>query len=101
MTPLEIFEYKNSWATRYSVSLHSDAEDRGIQWCKNNLQKHQWDISRWTDVYEHTFDFEDEENAEKFKIGMSVQNGGFDIEDLDPAKRSWYYDGYGVKRKKE
>lgn len=25
----------------------------------------------------------------------------FEIEDLDPDKRSWYYDGYGVKRKKE
>lgn len=25
----------------------------------------------------------------------------FDIEDLDPDKRSWYYDGDGTKRKKE
>jgi hypothetical protein len=24
----------------------------------------------------------------------------FEIEDLDPDKRSWYYDGYGVRRKK-
>jgi len=25
----------------------------------------------------------------------------FDIESLDPDERSWYYDGYGVKRKKD
>ena len=24
----------------------------------------------------------------------------FDVEDPDPDKRSWYYDEYGVKRKK-
>lgn len=24
----------------------------------------------------------------------------FDVEDPDPDKRSWYYDNYGVKRKK-
>lgn len=24
----------------------------------------------------------------------------FDIESLDPDKRSWYYDGFGNKRKK-
>lgn len=24
----------------------------------------------------------------------------FDIESLDPAERSWYYDGAGVKRRK-
>lgn len=25
----------------------------------------------------------------------------FDVESLDPDERSWYYDGYGVKRKKD
>jgi hypothetical protein len=25
----------------------------------------------------------------------------FDVEDPDPAKRSWFYDNHGVKRKKE
>lgn len=25
----------------------------------------------------------------------------FDIESLDPDERSWYYDGYGTKRKKD
>ena len=24
----------------------------------------------------------------------------FDVEDPDPAKRTWYYDGWGIKRKK-
>ena len=26
---------------------------------------------------------------------------GFRLESLDPAERSWYYDEYGVKRRKE
>jgi len=25
----------------------------------------------------------------------------FDVEDPDPDKRSWYYDSYGIKRKKK
>ena len=25
----------------------------------------------------------------------------FDVEDLDPDKRSWYYDNHGIKRKKK
>jgi hypothetical protein len=29
------------------------------------------------------------------------KDSGFDIESLDPDKRSWHYDGDGTKRKKE
>lgn len=33
--------------------------------------------------------------------GCSIpKNTDYDVEDLDPDKRSWYYDGYGVKRKR-
>ena len=32
---------------------------------------------------------------------MKLKKKDFDIEDLDPDKRSWYYDGDGTKRPKE
>lgn len=32
---------------------------------------------------------------------VSTSTGPFDIESLDPAEKSWYYDGDGTKRKKE
>jgi hypothetical protein len=32
---------------------------------------------------------------------VSYTTGNFDIESLDPAERTWYYDGDGTKRKKE
>jgi hypothetical protein len=32
---------------------------------------------------------------------VSYTTGSFDIESLDPAERTWYYDGDGNKRKKE
>lgn len=32
---------------------------------------------------------------------MKKENTDFEIESLDPDKRSWYYDDTGVKRKKD
>lgn len=104
MTPQEIFDYKNRWKPGHTVRLHSDLEDRGKEWCKRALEKHQWDMVKWTDVYEHTFCFEDIIAGQNFAMEMGYyanQKKDFDIESLDPDKRSWYYDGDGTKRKKE
>jgi hypothetical protein len=35
--------------------------------CKKNFNKWQWDIYRWTNVYEHTMQFEKIKDADKFK----------------------------------
>ena len=32
---------------------------------------------------------------------VSDKNDGFELESLDPDKRSWYYDEYGIKRRKD
>lgn len=32
---------------------------------------------------------------------LSKNSQDFEIESLDPAKRSWYYDGNGMKRRKD
>lgn len=70
MTPQEIFEYKNAWKPGYTVRLHSDVVDRGKTWCKRHVKKHEWSVTAWTDVYEHTFHFEDQFAAQDFKFEM-------------------------------
>ena len=34
-------------------------------------------------------------------ISNEIKQEDFNIEDLDPDKRSWYYEGDGTKRKKD
>ena len=70
MTPVEMFEYKLNWKPGYSVKLHSDWVDKGKTWCRKNLKRHQWSMTQWTDVYEHTFHFEDPSAGKEFKIDM-------------------------------
>ena len=68
MTPLEISEYKIRWMSNgaHSVRLHSDLDTQGKTWCRRNLERHQWKMNTWTNVYEHTFFFELEEHAVAF-----------------------------------
>jgi hypothetical protein len=70
MTPAEIFEYKQRWKPGYTIRLHSDIVDRGKTFCKKLCERHQWSVTTWTNVYEHTFHFEDESVAKKFEIAM-------------------------------
>ena len=82
MTPQEIFEYKLNWKPGTSVRLHSDLVTEGKNWCRRNLSRHQWGMSEWTDVYEHTFHFEEEEDANLFIEAMPSKfiNQGSDHE---------------------
>lgn len=66
MTPVEIFEYKLNWKPGFTVRLHSDIRSRGKEWCKT-LDKHQWDVTEYTNVYEDTYHFEKESDANNFK----------------------------------
>lgn len=67
MLPLDIFDYKRKWAPGYQVRLHSDLDIKGKDWCRRNLERWQWSMTSWTNVYEHTFNFEFEKSAEAFK----------------------------------
>ena len=67
MSPIEIFEYKNKWKQGYTVSVHSDLDWQCKSWCRKFLERHQWSMTQYTDVYEHTFHFEVEEKAQEFK----------------------------------
>ena len=67
MTPIEIREHKLRWLPGFTVRLHSDLDIQGKTWCRRVLERHQWSMTQWTDVYEHTFHFEKEEFAKEFK----------------------------------
>lgn len=104
MTPQETADYKMRWMPGHAVRLHSDLDVQGKAWCRRTLERHQWAFKPWTDVYEHTFHFEDLRAAQNFEMEFgrfANQSKDFDIESLDPDERSWYYDGDGTKRKKE
>ena len=70
MTPLEISEYKMRWMSNgaHSVRLHSDLDTQGKTWCRRNLERHQWKMNTWSNVYEHTFFFEDIRAAQNFEM---------------------------------
>mgnify|MGYP001098714183 FL=1 len=69
MTPLEIAEYKQRWMSQggYAVRLHSDLDVEGKDWCRPNLERHQWRFRPHTNVYEHTFFFEDQMISQQFE----------------------------------
>ena len=71
MTPLEIHEYKLRWKPGYTVRLHSDLVNEGKTWCRRNCERHQWSMSTYTDVYEHTFHFEKEVQIYIFQLNFS------------------------------
>ena len=71
MTPAEINEYKLKWKPGYTVKIHSDLVDSSKTWCRRRLQRHQWSMTEWTDVYEHTFHFEDNEVAHSFQSELN------------------------------
>jgi hypothetical protein len=72
MTPQERFDYKKKWmqASSNFVKIHSDHEFDAKQWCKKNLEQHNWDFLKYTDVYEDTFYFETEEMKRQFEKGF-------------------------------
>jgi len=66
-TPQEIFDHKQSWRPNaYRVRLHSDLDVRGKDWCRRHLERWEWSMDTYTDVYEHTFCFEHEDIAKEF-----------------------------------
>lgn len=67
MTPQEIFEYKNRWKpTAHKVDVHSDLDVQCKDWCRKKLNRWEWSMDTYTDVYSHSFYFEYPEHAEKF-----------------------------------
>ena len=68
MTPQEITDHKQKWMSRlpHPVYTHSDCADKGKTWCRQNVKRESWSFKPWTNVYEHTFFFENDGDAEMF-----------------------------------
>ena len=73
MTPQEITDYKRSWRPGVKVFVHPDVHSRALTWCKMNVDVQQYQVIKWTNVYEHTYHFETEELAIKF-----IQDAGLE-----------------------
>ena len=67
MTPLEISEYKMRWKPGFQVDVHSDLDVQCKAWCRGNLNRWEWSMDTYTDVYSHSFYFEEEQAAAEFK----------------------------------
>ena len=71
MTPQEIADYKQQWMStgdNNPVRLHSDLDTQGKTRWRRQLERQQWSMTTWTDVYEHTFFFEDIRAAQNFEM---------------------------------
>jgi len=68
MTPQQITEHKRQWRPGYAVRLHSDLETRGKDWCKRQCSQEEWHFLKYTNVYEHTFQFENIMAAQNFEM---------------------------------
>ena len=66
MTPQEIFDYKLKWMPGYTVPIHSDLRSEGVKWCKK-LDHHEWNHTKYTDVYEDSFYFESKNIGQQFE----------------------------------
>jgi hypothetical protein len=71
MTPQEIADHKLKWMPGHSVRLHSDLDVAGKDWCRKNLERHEWSFKTWTAIYEHTFYFENIIAAQNFAMEFS------------------------------
>jgi hypothetical protein len=67
VTPQEISDYKNRWRPGYTVDIHSDLHVQCKGWCRKNLNRWEWSMDTYTDVYNHSYHFEKQEQADQFR----------------------------------
>jgi hypothetical protein len=66
MSSINALEYKNKWFPGFEVSIHSELDVPGKDWCRHNLDRRRWSMSAFTSKNKHTFHFEIKEDARKF-----------------------------------
>lgn len=76
MTPIEIDDYKTTWLKNaHVVTVNEDLDVDGKSWCRKNVERHRWSFSRYTDIYEHTFYFENAQTAKDFESWCDTYRG--------------------------
>jgi len=88
MTPIEIFEYKMKWKPEsHRVHIHSDLDVQAKDWCRKHIDRTEWSMDTYTDVYEHTFYFHSEHDARDFRMAFQrwtqPHEDSFVFKDLD------------------
>lgn len=70
MTPQEQFDYKRRWLPdAWVVTVNQDWDWIGKDWCRKNLERHQWSFKKYANPDDsHNFLFESEDNARQFKL---------------------------------
>jgi hypothetical protein len=58
--------------TNYKITICEGNDKEAIDWCKNNLELHQWSIKEYTSTYEHTMFFVDPLVATRFEKLFSI-----------------------------
>lgn len=66
-TQEQISDYKNNWRTRgYLVSVASNMDVKGKDWCRHKLERWSWSMEAFSDSNHHKFLFEHESAANRF-----------------------------------
>ena len=82
MTPQDLFEYKNSWMPGHRAQIDMDSHEAAKNWCRRNLERHQWSFRRHTRMDDsHTVHFESEDKKKEFVDYYNTTiNSKFDTE---------------------
>ena len=68
MTPLEQWTYKQRWLPQAQACyFHSDLLWPARLWLKNNLLPHQWHVTEFADIYQHTAHIESPTHHQDFR----------------------------------
>lgn len=70
LTPQQIADHKQQWMSEQAceIQLHSDYRSLGKSWCREFLMKHQYVLRKYTNVYEDTWFFENQSDADKLIV---------------------------------
>ena len=80
MSPQELFDYKKSWLPGYNVYVDVDSDVFAKNWCRRNLERHQWSFSKHAlpdDGHEVTF--EHREHCASFALAYNKHNPRYNI----------------------
>jgi len=79
LTPLEIFERKKKWASKFNLQVDIDSLNWGISFCNDKFDNTSWSVTKFTRPDDsHTFSFEHHEDFEVFNHHFKLRNPNFD-----------------------
>lgn len=71
-TPQEIDDYKKTWYPGYAVNYHTDLKYEAKNWVKEHVRQYSYKHHTYTDVYQHTYHFENHLDANDFEALFGI-----------------------------